>query len=94
MHLNLQADRDTHLSMRGNFEEGLHQRIVDLTGRLEELSDSESQMTSQIDRYNRRLRRLESAVAKSAHPKEVCLNAVYIFSSVIFKKSERYFKWN
>ena len=66
--------------MRGNLEDNLRQQIEDLTGRLEELSDSETQITSQIDLYNRRLRRMEDAVTKSTHPGKVGVFCRFILS--------------
>ena len=69
----LKADRDAQLTVRDNLEKDLRRQIEDLSGRLEVLSDSESQITSHMDRYNKRLMRMEDAINRKAHPREVWL---------------------
>jgi len=68
---NTEADRDAQLSVKESLDSSLRQQIEDLSGRLEQLSDSETQITSNIDRYNKRLARMEDLMARSAHPKEL-----------------------
>ena len=59
------------MHLRGNHEDELRYQIEELTGRLGELSDSETQINSQIDHYNRRLKRMEETISRSQHTKEV-----------------------
>ncbi|XP_065056021.1 dixin-like isoform X1 [Rhopilema esculentum] len=68
---NTEADRDTQLNLRESIKHNIRDQIEQLTGRLEELSGSENQIHSQIDHYNRRLKKIEDSLRKSNNPKEV-----------------------
>ena len=71
-----QADRDTQLNLRESIKHNIRDQIEQLTGRLEELSGSENQIHSQIDHYNKRLKKIEDSLRKSNNPKEVTLQVL------------------